>query len=79
MPIGGFSGSDPAPTITQFKSYVAAGKVHYFVGGGAFGQPGGEPGRSNTISAWVTSHFTAQTVDEVTLYDLTKPKSSPTS
>lgn len=33
MPIGGFNGSDPSPTLTQFKAYVAAGKIHYFIGG----------------------------------------------
>lgn len=79
MPIGGFSGSDPAPTFTQFKTYVAAGRIHYFLGGGGLGQPGGGPGSSSKISAWVTAHFTAQTVDGVTLYDLTQPKSSATS
>jgi 4-amino-4-deoxy-L-arabinose transferase-like glycosyltransferase len=42
MSIGGFSGSDPAPTLTQFQAYVAAGDVHYFVVGG--GPGGGAPG-----------------------------------
>jgi len=85
MPIGGFSGSDPAPTFAQFKTYVAAGRIHYFLGGGlgqpggGLGQPGGGPGRSSDISEWVTAHFTAQTVDGVTLYDLTQPKSSATN
>lgn len=39
--IGGFMGSDPAPTLAQFKSYVATGQVRYFVVGGMFGGPGG--------------------------------------
>ncbi|HWM57284.1 MAG TPA: glycosyltransferase family 39 protein [Pseudonocardia sp.] len=39
MSIGGFTGSDPAPTLDQFKAYVAAGEVRYFVEGG--GGPGG--------------------------------------
>jgi hypothetical protein len=38
MAIGGFSGSDPAPTLAEFKQMVAAHQVHYFVaGGGAAG------------------------------------------
>jgi len=41
MDIGGFMGTDPAPTLQQFQSYVAAGEVHYFVEGGGFG--GGAP------------------------------------
>ena len=40
MAIGGFNGSDPSPTLAQFKEYVAQGKIHYFVGGGGFGGGG---------------------------------------
>ncbi|MBT2451127.1 glycosyltransferase family 39 protein [Streptomyces sp. ISL-43] len=32
MAIGGFNGSDPSPTLEQFKAYVEAGKIHYFIG-----------------------------------------------
>ncbi len=32
--MGGFSGGDPAPTLAQFKTLVATGKVHYVVVGG---------------------------------------------
>ncbi|CAM5503818.1 hypothetical protein SAVIM338S_03661 [Streptomyces avidinii] len=32
MPIGGFNGSDPSPTLEQFKAYVKAGKIHWFIG-----------------------------------------------
>ena len=76
MPIGGFNGSDPSPTLAQFKAYVAAGRIHYFIAGGGGG--GAEAGgrmsaggsTSASISSWVTSTFTATTVDGVTLYDL---------
>ncbi|MBK6045360.1 glycosyltransferase family 39 protein [Streptomyces sp. MBT55] len=37
MAIGGFNGSDPSPTLAQFKKYVAEGKIHYFVSGGGTG------------------------------------------
>ncbi len=40
MSIGGFNGSDPAPSLEQFKQYVSEGKIHYFVAGG-MGGPGG--------------------------------------
>jgi 4-amino-4-deoxy-L-arabinose transferase-like glycosyltransferase len=68
MAIGGFNGTDPAPTLAQFEQYVAAGKVHYFISGG--GRSGGS-GTSSAISAWVEQNFTAKTVGGVTLYDLT--------
>jgi 4-amino-4-deoxy-L-arabinose transferase-like glycosyltransferase len=73
MPIGGFSGSDPSPTLAQFKARVAAGKIHYFIGGAGMGQPSGESNVSAQISAWVKATFTAQTVDGTTVYDLTQP------
>jgi 4-amino-4-deoxy-L-arabinose transferase-like glycosyltransferase len=69
MAIGGFSGGDPAPTLEQFQSYVAAGQVHYFIAGGGFG--GRRDG--STISAWVEQTFTATTVGGHTVYDLTQP------
>lgn len=82
--IGGFTNSDPAPTLAQFQQYVAAGEVHYFVvaggaggaGGGAGGGPGGGPGESGTgsaIQSWVEANFTATTVGGSTVYDLTAP------
>jgi len=70
MAVGGFSGGDPAPTLEQFQSYVAAGQVHYFIAGGGFG--GRRDG--STISAWVEQTFTASTVGGRTVYDLTQPK-----
>ncbi|MFC9002637.1 mannosyltransferase YkcB-related protein [Streptomyces microflavus] len=74
MAIGGFNGSDPSPTLAQFKKYVAEGKVHYFVSGGTGGgMGGGGNGTSSQISSWVTENFTEVTVGSATFYDLTKP------
>ena len=72
MAIGGFTGSDPSPTLEQFQAYVANGEIHYFVAGGM----GGGPGRGNSeITQWVQQHFTAQTIGNQTVYDLTEPTS----
>jgi 4-amino-4-deoxy-L-arabinose transferase-like glycosyltransferase len=70
MAIGGFNGSDPSPTLAQFKQYVSAGKIHYFIAG-SVGTPNGGSNASSEISQWVQSTFTATTVGGVTLYDLT--------
>ncbi|WP_216917047.1 glycosyltransferase family 39 protein [Nocardia noduli] len=70
MPVGGFNGSDPSPTLEQFQRYVAEGKIHYFIGGGR-GGPGGSESGSAAVTAWVEQNFTATVVDGVTLYDLT--------
>ncbi|WP_280434191.1 glycosyltransferase family 39 protein [Nocardia carnea] len=73
MPIGGFNGSDPSPTLEQFRQYVESGRIHYFLGGSG-GGPGGRAGTSAEITQWVQEHFTAREVDGVTVYDLTAPK-----
>ncbi|MEV0774489.1 glycosyltransferase family 39 protein [Streptomyces sp. NPDC050428] len=78
MAIGGFNGSDPSPTLEQFKQYVADGEIHYFLGGGGgfggrFGGGGGN-GTGTAVSTWVESTFKQVTVDGETLYDLTAEK-----
>jgi 4-amino-4-deoxy-L-arabinose transferase-like glycosyltransferase len=74
MAIGGFTGSDPAPTLTEFKQFVSQHKIHYFVTSGSGGGFGGSSGDSAQITSWVEAHFTAKTVGAMTVYDLTAPK-----
>jgi 4-amino-4-deoxy-L-arabinose transferase-like glycosyltransferase len=74
MPIGGFTGSDNAPTLEQFQQYVADGEVGYFLVSER--GPGGRGGRDSDSSAaqitqWVQDNFAAQTIDGTTVYDLT--------
>jgi hypothetical protein len=73
MAIGGFNGTDPAPTLAQFQQDVAQGKIHYFIGGaGATSLAGGSGSQDGAaIAAWVSANFTSSTVDGVTVYDLT--------
>ncbi|MGN6162617.1 MAG: ArnT family glycosyltransferase [Marmoricola sp.] len=75
MPIGGFNGSDPYPSLAQFETYVKQGKIHYFLAGGGMGRANGGSNVSSQITAWVKAHFAAKTVDGVTVYDLTSPTS----
>jgi hypothetical protein len=72
MAIGGFNGSDPAPTLAQFQQDVAEGKIHYFIGGGGFGGMRADSGSSASqeIAAWVQATYTPQTVGNVQLYNL---------
>lgn len=86
MAIGGFTGSDPYPTLEQFQEMVENGEVRYFAvgrggpGGGPPGMsgddgPGGGGSRtSNAISEWVQENFTEVTFGDSTVFDLTQPK-----
>jgi 4-amino-4-deoxy-L-arabinose transferase-like glycosyltransferase len=75
MAIGGFNGTDPAPTLAQFEQWVKEGKIHYFIasgsGGGGFGAGGSSASDASLITSWVESHFTATTIGGVTVYNLT--------
>jgi 4-amino-4-deoxy-L-arabinose transferase-like glycosyltransferase len=75
MPIGGFAGVDPSPTLDRFQELVDHGDICYLV----WHQNHLElPGRSPAlveISAWVQSTFSSTVVDGATVYDLRRPKS----
>jgi len=77
MSIGGFNGTDPWPTMAVFKELVAKHEVHYYIGQG--GESFGGGAGSSAIAQWVAAHFTKQTAGGQTVYDLTKPISSPSS
>ncbi len=80
MAMGGFMGSDPAPTREQLQAYVREGRLRYvLVGGqGGFGGPAGPggffggDGRGNVASDrsdWVTSACTPVDGVSASLYD----------
>jgi len=79
MTIGGFSGSDPAPTLDQFKAMVAAGHVRFILisgNGAGFGGGQGGGGTGSSIASWVTTNGSVVAPDSYggsttgTLYDL---------
>jgi len=59
MAMGGFTGSDPTPTLDQLKSYVASGELRFVLTGGGLGGGfgGGQGGTDITTQRndWVDS------------------------
>jgi 4-amino-4-deoxy-L-arabinose transferase-like glycosyltransferase len=75
MAMGGFTGSDPAPTLAQFETWVKTGGITYYIaGGGTGGGPGGQ-GSFSQITAWVKAHYKSTTIGGETVYLLLQPKS----
>ena len=74
MSIGGFNGTDPAPTLEQFQGYVRAGLIHYYIAGddaaGFRGARGGSE-EAAAIAEWVESTFQQTTIGGTPVYDLT--------
>ncbi|WP_240341735.1 glycosyltransferase family 39 protein [Arthrobacter sp. Alg241-R88] len=70
IPLGGWLGSDPAPTLEQFKALVSERRIGYFIRQQDLLDRGGLSLHTVAISDWVDQHFVKQVIDGVTLYDL---------
>ncbi|MBI3227723.1 MAG: glycosyltransferase family 39 protein [Mycolicibacterium cosmeticum] len=74
MAIGGFSGTDPAPTLAQFEDDVARRQVAYYLVEKASGHgPSLTTRNHGDITQWVAAHFPATVIGSTTVYDLTAP------
>ena len=56
LPVGGFDGQDPTPTLSKFTAMVRAGEIRYVLMGGNGGGRNGETQADSKISTWVSSH-----------------------
>ncbi len=57
LPVGGFDGQDPTPTLAEFKKLVQSGEIKYVLVGGQ-GRPGGFGGgqSGSEIEGWVSEN-----------------------
>jgi hypothetical protein len=76
MAIGGFNGTDPAPTLEEFQRYVAGKQIHYFIRGrmmiGSWGGRASGGREATHIAEWVETHYAPLRIDDVIVYDLTQ-------
>ncbi|TLH80814.1 mannosyltransferase [Mycolicibacterium cosmeticum] len=74
MAIGGFSGTDPAPTLGQFQQDVARHQIGYYLVEKASGHgPSLNTRAHGDITQWVAAHFPAAVLGSTTVYDLAAP------
>jgi 4-amino-4-deoxy-L-arabinose transferase-like glycosyltransferase len=74
LAVGGFNGTDPSPTLDQFRQDVAARRIHYFLGADTTGSFGGQSTGSQDatmIADWVASNYPEHRLDGTAVYDLT--------
>ncbi len=76
MAIGGFNGTDPAPSLPQFQKLVEEGQIHWFIAEGRGFGPGGAD-TAASITSWVERNYQPQTVDGTTIYDLSPQHVTP--
>ena len=75
MAVGGFNGTDPAPTPAQFQSDVAQGRIHWFIDSTMLGRMFGSRSGSDAaeqIQRWVAANFAPRQIDGVTVYELSE-------
>lgn len=73
MALGGFNGTDPAPTLSAFESYVRAGDVGWFIGGTPVltaSLPATTTTMARSISQWVAANFQPLHFGPTIMYDL---------
>ena len=85
LPIGGFMGSVPTPTLADVQDWVSDGRLRYLVLGGPYlgFAPGQTPGslagtQAARIVTWAQAHGLRVTVpgDPTTVYDLSPARSA---
>lgn len=74
MPVGGFAGTDPSPTLQQFIDRVEGGQICYFLVQDAFLATQSEQTEVVEISEWVEANYESDVVDGRRVYDLSKPQ-----
>jgi 4-amino-4-deoxy-L-arabinose transferase-like glycosyltransferase len=79
MAIGGFTGADPVPTLSQFQADVAAHRIGYYIAPDNNGHGPGFGANSHTdITNWVAANFTSTKVGSDTVYNLDAPITAAT-
>ena len=62
LPMGGFSGAVPFPTVNRLRALVSSGQLRFVILGGG-------PGGNSAVADWVTANCTATAVSGTTVYD----------
>lgn len=70
IPLGGWLGTDPAPTPARFKELVAEGKIGYFIWQQDLLERKELSTETIEISHWIEENFQEQIIDSVRIYDL---------
>lgn len=56
LPIGGFDGQDPSPTLIQFQKLINSGELKYILVGGNGMRPGNSVNNDSDIVTWVNAN-----------------------
>lgn len=72
LPVGGFNGGTPFPSVAQFQSMVASGQVRYYVSRSDAKDIAAEAGFADHVTAWVRENYKSQRFGDADLFDLSQ-------
>lgn len=70
IPLGGWLGTDPAPSLSQFQNLVKDKRIAYFIWQQDLLENGELSAETRAISNWVRQNFKEEVVNDVRFYDL---------
>ncbi|MBP1232230.1 4-amino-4-deoxy-L-arabinose transferase-like glycosyltransferase [Arthrobacter sp. PvP102] len=73
LPVGGFNGGTPFPTLEQFQEFISSGQLKYFISHRDGTDISAEAGFANEISTWVRENYKPQLYGDTELFDLSGP------
>lgn len=73
IPVGGFNGGTPYPTISQMNEYVESGQIRYYIVRHDSQDIEAEADFADEVTDWVRAHFASQQIGSMDVFDLRRP------
>jgi 4-amino-4-deoxy-L-arabinose transferase-like glycosyltransferase len=70
LPVGGFNGGTPYPSVSQFSNYIESGQVRYYVLRHDAQDIEAEAGFANDVTDWVRARFAYVQMGSMDVFDL---------
>jgi hypothetical protein len=77
IPVGGFNGGTPYPSISQMSDYVESGQISYYVVRHDSQDIEAEAEFADEVTDWVRSHFASEQIGAMDVFDLRSPLPNP--
>jgi 4-amino-4-deoxy-L-arabinose transferase-like glycosyltransferase len=73
MPVGGFNGSTPYPTITQLADYIESGEIRYYIVRHDSQDIEAEAGFADEVTNWVRANYACRLMGSMDVFDFHQP------
>jgi hypothetical protein len=70
LPVGGFNGGTPYPSVSQFSNYIDSGQVRYYLVRHDSQDIDAEADFANEVTDWVRAHFACVQMGDMDVFDL---------